>query len=364
MSSELQRTFLYKNHLNAKGRMVPFAGWEMPVQYIGLKEEHVNVRTNVGLFDVSHMGEIFFRGPKAVEALEFMTTNAVAKLEEGKAHYSLIPNEHGGIVDDIIVYCLKKNQEYLVCVNASNIEKDFAHFLKYNRGADIKNESADWSQIAVQGPKAFSLLERVVGIKDSDIASFEIKKLKYKSKDILVARTGYTGEDGVEIFIENASVSDLWDELLEKGSDLSVMPIGLGARDTLRTEVKFPLYGHEITDETSPYEALLGWVVKLDKGDFLGKGHMERVKQAGLSQKLVGLVMEDKGIPRDGYELFLENGEKIGKVTSGTMSPTLGIGIALAYVQSKYTEIGTPLWIDIRGRKAKAKVVKAPLIKK
>ncbi len=364
MSTELKRTHLFQNHLKAKGRMVPFAGWEMPVQYIGLKEEHLNVRNNVGLFDVSHMGEIFFRGPDAVEALDFMTTNAVSRLEEGRAHYSLIPNEHGGIVDDIIVYCLKKNQEYLVCVNASNIEKDYAHFLKYNRGADIKDESDSWSQIAVQGPKAFLLLERIFKITTTDIASFEIQKAKYKNVEVLIARTGYTGEDGVEIFIPNSEVSSLWDEFLEKGSDISVMPIGLGARDTLRTEVKYPLYGHELTDETSPYEAMLGWVVKLDKGDFLGKGHIERVKQAGLSQKLVSLVMEDKGIPRDGYELFLENGEKIGKVTSGTMSPSMGVGIAIAYVQSKYTEIGTPLWIDIRGRKAKAKVVKTPLIKK
>jgi aminomethyltransferase len=362
--AELKRTPLYEQHLKSKARMVPFAGWEMPVQYVGLKDEHMNVRTNVGLFDVSHMGEIFFRGPEAVESLDFMTTNAVSKLEEGKAHYSLIPNEHGGIVDDIIIYCLKKNQEYLVCVNASNIEKDYAHFLKYNRGADIENESENWSQIAVQGPKAFQLLERVIGLKDSSIGSFEIKKLKFAGHEILVARTGYTGEDGVEIFVPNAGAPKLWEELLTKGEDLKVMPIGLGARDTLRTEVKFPLYGHEIDDTTSPYEAMLGWVVKLDKEEFMGKGHMERVKQAGITQKLIGLVLQDKGIPRDGYEIFLENGEKVGKVTSGTMSPTTGEGIAIAYVKSNYTEIGTPLWIDIRGRKAKAKVVKTPFIKK
>lgn len=364
MSADLQRTHLYQHHLKAKGKMVPFAGWEMPVQYVGLKEEHQNVRTNVGLFDVSHMGEIFFRGPNAVESLDFMTTNAVSKLEEGKAHYSLIPNEHGGIVDDIIVYCLKKNEEYLVCVNAANVEKDYSHFLKYNRDAQIENESDQWSQIAIQGPKAFNLMERVLGISSSQIGSFEIKSLKYKNQNVLIARTGYTGEDGAEVFVPNAVAGALWDELMQKGEDLGVMPIGLGARDTLRTEMKFPLYGHEITDETSPFEALLGWVVKLDKEEFLGKGHMERVKEAGIQQKLIGLVLEDKGIARDGYEIYLENGEKVGKVTSGTLSPTTGQAIAVAYVSTKYAEIGTPLWIDIRGRKAKAKVVKTPFIKR
>jgi aminomethyltransferase len=364
MSNELQRTSLYNNHLKAKGRMVPFAGWEMPVQYIGLKEEHHNVRTNVGLFDVSHMGEIFFRGPNAVESLDFMTTNAVSKLEEGKAHYSLIPNEHGGIVDDIIVYCLKKNEEYLVCVNASNVEKDYSHFLKYNRDADIENESDKWSQIAIQGPKAFTLIERVLGLKSSGILSFEVKKTKYQDKEVLVARTGYTGEDGAEVFVPHSVASAMWEELMAKGEDLGVMPIGLGARDTLRTEMKFPLYGHEINDETSPYEAMLGWVVKLDKEEFLGKGHMERVKQAGITQKLIGLSMVDKGIPRDGYEIYLKNGEKVGRVTSGTLSPTSGEGIAIAYVNSSFVEIGTPLWIDIRGRKAEAKVVKTPFIKR
>ena len=358
-----QRTPLSEQHESAGARMVDFAGWWMPVQYRGLKEEHVSVRTGVGLFDVSHMGEFRVSGPKALETLQWLTTNDVAKLKAGEAHYSLFPNEAGGVVDDLIVYCVKPDEDYLLCVNAANIEKDFAHVQKNNRGAVLKNESADWGQIAVQGPRALQLLDRLFPA-TSAMKSFTHKEYPFGSSTVIVARTGYTGEDGAEVFVPKAQTAALWKELLAKGADLGAEPIGLGARDTLRTEMKYSLYGHEIDDTTNPYEAGLGWVTKPMAKDFLGKAKIVAVKEKGLSRKLIGFELTERGIPRQGYQLKSPAGEVIGVCTSGTMSPSTGASIGIGYVTTPFAADGTEIAVDIRGKMVKAKVRPTPFVAK
>lgn len=360
----MKRTPLAETHQKLGGRMVDFAGWYMPVQYVGVREEHNNVRTNVGLFDVSHMGEIRVKGPKALKTLEWLTTNDVAKLNDGEAQYSLLPNDDGGLVDDVIVYCMKKDEDYLVCVNASNKDKDFAWMTKNNTGADITDESDSWGQIAIQGPKALELCDRIFSIKVSEMKPFTHKSGTFKNHKIIVATTGYTGEKGCEVFIEAPGTEDLWNSLLEKGQDLQVMPIGLGARDTLRTEMKYSLYGHEIDDHTNPYEAGLGWVIKPAKKDFISKPLILAKKEAGLARQLVGFKMLEKGIPRQGYHLFSFDNKEIGRVTSGTHSPSLDEPIGIAFIATEYAKEGTEFHLDIRGRKVKAVVCKTPFVSK
>lgn len=354
----MKKTLLYDEHIKANGRMVEFAGFEMPVEYEGLRKEHDTVRNNVGLFDVSHMGEIRFTGPKALESLQWLTTNDVSKLQAGQAQYSLLPNDKGGLVDDIIVYCLEPNHEYFVCVNAANIEKDYRWMVEHNRGSIIKNESEQWSQIAVQGPKARDLTHRIFPEAKS-LKYFQFLKTNYQGVKVYLACTGYTGEDGFEIFVENAQAAPLWRELLKKGEDLGVKPIGLGARDTLRTEMKYSLYGHEIDDKTNSIEAGLGWVIKPSKGEFMGKAFVANAKP---TQKLVGIKMVDKGIPRAGYSLLSFDKTKIGTVTSGTLSPTLNEGIGIAFVKLEQANEGTEVFVDIRGKPLKAKIVKTPFV--
>ena len=360
--SEVKKTPLASEHEKLGARMVEFAGWYMPIQYTNIKEEHSIVRNSVGLFDVSHMGEVFFRGPKALESLQWMTSNDVTKLTEGKAQYSLILNEEGGVVDDIIIYCLKENEEYMVCVNAANTEKDFSWFQKHNKGADITNESASWGQIAIQGKNAPALMAEVFSEDVKDIPYFGFSVKEFSGAKAIVARTGYTGEDGYEVFIQDTGLVDLWRSLIEKGAEFDVAPIGLGARDTLRTEMKYSLYGHEITDETGPYEASLGWVVKPAKGDFIGKDKALAAKEAGITRKLVGFIVEDRGIPREGYPVHSADGQEIGYVTSGTQSPSLAKAIGIAYVSVGFEDIGREIYIDIRGRKVKALVAKTPFV--
>lgn len=366
-----QKTPLAQEHERLGARMVDFAGWWMPVQYRGLKEEHQSVRSGVGLFDVSHMGEFRVRGPKSLETLQWITTNDVSKLQAGEAHYSLFPNENGGIVDDLIVYCVKPGEEYLLCVNAANIEKDFAFVQKNNRGAELKNESAEWGQIAVQGPKALTLLDRIFAA--GDVQPSKMKPFTHREFEgtkalsgarVIVARTGYTGEDGAEVFVPKDATVALWNELLTVGKDLGVEPIGLGARDTLRTEMKYSLYGHEIDDTTNPYEAGLGWVTKPMAKDFLGKAKIVAVKEQGLKRKLVGFEMLDRGIPRQGYVLKSVNAEPIGVCTSGTMSPSTGACIGIGYVTVANSTEGTEIAVDIRGKLVRAKVCPTPFIKK
>lgn len=358
------KTPLVAEHEKLKARMVDFAGWYMPVQYVGLKEEHLNVRQNVGLFDVSHMGEVRVKGPQALATLDWLTTNDVAKLNDGEAQYSLLPNDQGGLVDDIIVYCLKKNEDYLVCVNASNADKDFAWMLKNNKGADITNESSQWGQIAIQGPKALELCDRVFDIKVSEMKPFTLRSGKFENYKIMIATTGYTGEKGCEVFVQSEGTAKLWQTLLAKGEDLGVMAIGLGARDTLRTEMKYSLYGHEIDDTTNPYEAGLGWVIKPALKDFMNKAQIVGVKEKGLTRSLVGFKMLEKGIPRQGYTLFGFDNKEIGKVTSGTHSPSLDEPIGIGFVEKAYAAEGTEILVDIRGRKVKAKVCKTPFLTK
>lgn len=359
----MQKTPLYEEHKKLGARLVPFAGWEMPVQYDGIRQEHERVRNHVGLFDVSHMGEVEIFGNKALESLQYLTSNDASKLKEGQAQYSLLTNENGGIVDDLIVYCLVPGEHYLLCVNAANTDKDWEHMQKHNRGADLKNSSAEWAQIAVQGPKAFALLTKLFGMEIQKLQSFGFTRASWVGAELLIARTGYTGEDGVEIFVPPAAAPALWQELLGDGGEFGVGPTGLGARDTLRTEMKFSLYGQEIDDTTNPYEAGLGWVVKPDAKDFLGKTPMLEAKEKGLKRKLIGFKMVDKGIPRMGYEVKNAEGQAIGKVTSGTMSPSLGENIGIAYVEKAYSAVDCEIWVDIRGRAAKSTVVKTPFVK-
>ncbi|MBX2996468.1 MAG: glycine cleavage system aminomethyltransferase GcvT [Bdellovibrionaceae bacterium] len=362
MTPNLKKTPLADDHVRLGAKMVDFAGWWMPVTYKGLKEEHLGVRQNVGLFDVSHMGEIRVKGPKAVETLEWLTTNDVSKLNAGEAQYSLLPNFEGGLVDDIYVYCLEKNADYLVCVNASNADKDWAWMVKNNKGADLTNECEKWGQIAVQGPKAPALMEKVLKIPVTTMTRNQVLQGEFQGSKIIVASTGYTGEKGGEIFVEAAGTSKLWNALLDAGQEFGVQPIGLGARDTLRTEMKFSLYGHEIDDTTIPYESGLGWVMKPAKKDFIGKGPMLAAKEKGLKRQLVGFKAIDKGIPRQGYDLYAPNGEKIGIVTSGTHSPSLEVGIGIGFVAAPYASVGTDILVDIRGRKIKAQVCPTPFV--
>ena len=362
VSAALKETVLRATHEAAGARMVEFAGWYMPVQYEGLREEHTTVRQDVGLFDVSHMGEIRVRGPKALETLQWITTNDVSKLKAGDAQYSLFPNEQGGIVDDLFVYCMTPGDDYLLCVNAANSDKDFAFVQKNNRGADVTNESDRWGQIAIQGPKAIELASLVIS---KDVASLQRsthKTFPFSGAEVIVARTGYTGEDGVEVFVPTDKTVGLWTALMQKGAHLGVKPIGLGARDTLRTEAKYSLYGHEIDDATNPYEASLGWVVKPQAKDFIGKEKILAVKAAGLKRKLIGFVLTERGIPRQGYVLTSFDNKEIGRVTSGTMSPTSGASIGIGYVDTAFAEFGAEFNVDIRGRGTRAKVVATPFV--
>ena len=363
-AEKLKETPLRSEHERLGARMVPFAGWRMPVQYEGVKEEHLRTRRNVGLFDVSHMGEIRVRGAKSLETLQWITTNDVAKLEKGEAQYSLFPNAGGGIVDDLIVYCVEPGEDYLLCVNASNVDKDFAFIRANNRGADVVDESDEWGQIAVQGPRALELLERVLSLAVSTtIPPFAFREVPFAGENVLVARTGYTGEDGAEIFVPSGRALELWRRLLDQGADLGVGAVGLGARDTLRTEMKYSLYGHEIDDFTNPYAAGLGWVVKPAQKDFIGKSLILAGKKAGLKRKLVGFEMVDRGIPRQGYGLFSFDSQEIGKVTSGTLSPSLNASIGIAYVDLGHAAVGAEFNVDIRGRGARARVTTTPFVR-
>ncbi|MGE0761726.1 MAG: glycine cleavage system aminomethyltransferase GcvT [Bdellovibrionales bacterium] len=357
-----RQTPLTAEHEKLGAKMVDFAGWYMPVEYKGLRQEHMNTRENVGLFDVSHMGEIRVKGPKSLETLQWLTSNDVAKVQKGQAQYGLLTNDKGGIVDDLIIYCVEYGQDYLVCVNASNTEKDFKWMKAHNRGAEISDESSLWGQIAVQGPKALKLIAKVFSQAAADAPGFHFTWESFQGARCMIARTGYTGEEGVEVFVPAEKTVALWQEMLKQGEAFGAQPVGLGARDTLRTEMKYSLYGHEIDDESNPYEAGLGWVVKPDQKDFVGKEPMLKYKAAGLKRKLIGLIMTERGIPRAGYALFSFDNKEIGKVTSGTVSPSLNDNIGIAYVDVAFAEVGTLLNVDIRGRKVQARVVKTPFI--
>lgn len=360
MSQSIQFTPLRDEHVALGAKMVEFAGWQMPVEYEGLRAEHQAVREQVGIFDVSHMGEIRVMGPKALETLQWVTTNDVAKLKAGEAQYTLLPNFEGGLVDDLIVYCVKPNEEYFLCVNASNTAADFTWISENNRGAVLKNESSDWGQIAVQGPKAVALTEKVFGQSLSDIKTFNFAMKPFSGASCILARTGYTGEDGFEIFVPKEKTVALWRDLHQAGAT----PAGLGARDTLRTEMKYSLYGHEIDAVTNPYSAGLGWVIKPEKKDFIGRSAMLAGKEKGLAKKLIGFKMIERGIPRQGYRLFSLEERETGYVTSGTVSPTLNENIGIGYIDTQLSGEGSEFCVEMRGRKVRARVCKTPFVNK
>jgi aminomethyltransferase len=339
--------------------MVEFAGWDMPVQYAGILDEHEAVRTRVGLFDVSHMGEVVFRGPRALEALQRLFTNDLSKVADGQAQYGCLCRESGGVIDDVVVY-RRSAEDLLVCVNAGNRAKDFEWLRDHAAGADVRNESDDWAQLALQGPLAQQLLQRLTNVNLSALKPFRFAAGEVSGiAGCIVARTGYTGEDGFEIFCPPGEAPRLWDAILATGAHEKVVPCGLGARDSLRLEMAYRLYGQDMTDETTPLEAGLGWVVKLDKGDFVGRDALVRQKEQGLSRKLVGFVLTEAGIARHGYPV-LQDGRRVGEVTSGTKSPTLKLPIGLAYVPPALAGEGSTFHVEIRGRPAAAKVVKTP----
>jgi aminomethyltransferase len=338
--------------------MVDFAGWEMPVQYAGILQEHEAVRTRVGLFDVSHMGEVVFRGPKALEALGRAFTNDLTKVVDGQAQYGCLCRETGGIVDDVVVY-RRAADDLLVCVNAANRAKDFEWLAAHAGGAAVSNESDDWGQLALQGPLAAQVLQRLTKVNLSAMRSYRFAPGEVAGIPCLVARTGYTGEDGFELFCRSDRAAALWDALVEAGSPEGIAPCGLGARDSLRLEMAYRLYGSDMDDRTTPLEAGLAWVVKLDKGDFVGREALVKQKEAGVPRKLVGFTLVDAGIARHGYPV-LQEGRRIGEVTSGTKSPSLGTSIGLAYVPTALAAEGSTFAVDIRGRAAAARVVKTP----
>jgi aminomethyltransferase len=349
-------------HVQLGAKMVPFAGYNMPVRYSSDIEEHMTVRKRVGVFDVSHMGEFLVQGPKALDLIQRVTSNDASKLVDGQAQYSCLPNETGGIVDDLLVYKVK-DEDYMLVVNASNIEKDWNWISKFNsNGAVLKNISDDICLFAVQGPQAVAVLQKLTGINLSSIKYYHFTKGEFAGvKDVMLSNTGYTGAGGFEIYVDKRHAETIWNEIFSAGKEYDIKPIGLGARDTLRLEMGFCLYGNDIDDTTSPLEGGLGWITKLTK-EFTNSAALKRQKEAGVSRKLVGFKMIDKGIPRHDYAIKGSDSNVIGKVTSGTMSPVLGIGVGLGYVTVSNADPGNEIFIDVRGRALKAEVSKLPFI--
>lgn len=360
MDTPLKKTALTALHTGLGAKMVPFAGYEMPVRYFSDIEEHQNIRQNVGVFDVSHMGEFLVRGSHALELIQKVTSNDASKLFDGKAQYSCLPNETGGIVDDLLVYRLAP-EEYLLVVNASNIEKDWEWIGKWNTmGAEMVNISDETSLLAVQGPAAMKVLQKLTDLPLDQMEYYTFRKSSVAGvAEIIVSATGYTGAGGFELYIPQASTKAVWDALFEAGADVGIRPAGLACRDTLRLEMGFCLYGNDIDDTTSPLEAGLGWITKLNK-DFVGAGLLRQQKETGLTRKLCGLRMHEKGIPRAGYRVLNAAGEPIGHLTSGTQAPSLGYGIAMGYLATGYNAPGTEVMVEIRNKMLKAEVVKMP----
>ena len=361
--ASVKRTPLYELHRELGAKLIDFGGWEMPVQYSGILEEHRAVRERVGLFDVSHMGELEFSGPDALAAVQWLTPNDVARLADGRCHYSAFLTERGTFVDDLLVY-RKAADEYMLVVNASNTPKDFEWARSNGRGdVRIEDGSERWALIAVQGPRAASLMSRVSRPDPSDLPYYGFRETAVYGARALVSRTGYTGEDGFEIYLAPDLADRTFRGLLEDGRGDGAVPCGLGARDTLRLEAKMVLYGNDIDDTVTPWEADLAWIVKMQKGsDFLGRAALERQKAEGVPKKLVGFEMIDRGIARHGYPARTAQGD--GIVTSGTHSPTLGRPIGLALLPTEASAIGTEFEVDIRGRAAKARIVPTPFYKR
>lgn len=363
----LKKTPFHSVHQREGGKLVEFAGFEMPVQYKGIKIEHAAVREAVGVFDVSHMGEFFVSGENALALIQKVTVNDASKLVPGKAQYSCLCYADGGIVDDLIVYMFAEN-EYMLVVNGANVEKDFEWISSQNSmNAELVNRSDEYALLAVQGPKAAEALQSITDVNLDEIGFYSFKEGKLAGIDMIVSATGYTGEKGFELYFEtaNVNVEAIWDTIFEAGEEFGIEPCGLGARDTLRLEMGFALYGNDITKDTHPLEARLGWITKFEKGDFVGKDTLLKKKEEGNTRQLVGFMMNDnRNIPRHGYDIVDEKGDKIGEVTSGTMSITLGKGIGMGYVEKAYASEGSAIYIAIRKKTGEATVTRPPFIKK
>jgi aminomethyltransferase len=357
---------LTSKHEELGAKMVPFAGYNMPLQYTGLTDEHLNVRDNVGMFDVSHMGEFYVKGPKAFDLVQKVTSNDVAKLTDGKIQYTCMPNGKGGIVDDLLVYRISE-AEYLMVVNASNIEKDWNWVSENNTmGAEMINASDEMSLLAVQGPNTNKVLQKItdVDLEKVSFYTFVIDKIG-GVENVIISATGYTGEKGFELYCKNEDAEKLFDAIWEAGKDVDLKMAGLGARDTLRLEMGMALYGNDIDESTSPIEAKLGWITKfVDGNDFIDRELLAQHKENGVDRKLTAFEMIDKGIPRQGYKIIDAEGNELGEVTSGTMSPSLKKGIGLGYVKVPHHKRGTEIYIQVRKKQLKAEVVKLPFIKK
>lgn len=364
----LKRTPFYSIHLQAGAKLIDFGGFEMPVQYESIKKEHNAVREHVGMFDVSHMGEFFVEGPEALDLIQYITINDASTLKPGKIQYSAMCYENGGIVDDLLVYMLEENR-YMLVVNASNTEKDFKWIQEHNSfDATLKNRSDEYCLLAVQGPESIKTLQKLSDVNLSEIEPYTFKTGSFAGyDDIILSATGYSGEKGFELYFRAADVDlpIVWERIMEAGAEFGIEPCGLGARDTLRLEMGFALYGNDITKDTNPLEGRLGWLTKLNKESFIGKEALTKAKETGLKRKLVGFTVDDsRSIPRSGYTITNEDNEEIGYVTSGSRSITLGTNIGMGYVAKEYAGEGTKIYIQIRNKQAEARVTNPPFVKK
>ena len=360
----MKKTAFNEIHKAIGGKMVEFVGYEMPIEYTGIKNEHMAVRDSVGVFDVSHMGEFWVTGPSALDLISLLTSNDPTSLAPGQAQYTCFPNGKGGIVDDLLVYCFNP-EKYLLVVNASNIEKDWKWVVSQNTvGAGLENASDSISQLAVQGPNATKVLQKLTDINLSEIKFYTFTTGTFAGiGEVVISATGYTGAGGFELYFDNKYAGQIWEKIFESGKEFNIQPIGLGARDTLRLEMGYCLYGNDIDDTTSPIEAGLSWITKFNNGrDFIDRDFLKMQKTEGVDKKLKGFLMLERGIPRKGYEIANDKGKIIGRVTSGTMSPVLNKGIGLAYITKEYVAIGTKIFIFIRNKSIPAEVVKIPFI--
>ncbi|MFZ2324822.1 MAG: glycine cleavage system aminomethyltransferase GcvT [Ignavibacteriaceae bacterium] len=360
----MKHTKFYNIHKNLGAKIVEFAGFEMPIQYSSIIAEHNSVRNSVGVFDVSHMGEVFVKGEKAVDFVQYITVNDASKLFPGRVQYSAMCYEDGGIVDDLLVYRVSKD-EFMLVINASNIDKDFEWMQKNNKfDVELKNQSDEYSLLAIQGPNSLKTLQKLTDEK-IDLEYYHFKKMNLIGSEVIVSRTGYTGEIGYEIYFtgDEKVAEDFWNKLFEAGKEFNIKPIGLAARDSLRLEMGYCLYGNDIDQNTNPLEAGLGWITKLSKTEFIGQKALLTVKEQGTNKKLVALTSDEKIFPRHGYDITY-NHNKVGTITSGTLSPVLDKPIAMGYVEKQYSEIGSEVDFMIRGKEVPAKIVKLPFVKR
>ena len=361
----MKKTAFYDYHLALGAKMVPFAGFEMPVEYAGVKQEHINVRKNLGVFDVSHMGEIWVKGPAAFALVQKLTSNDIQKLNPGGIQYTCFPNESGGIVDDLLVYYYDR-EKYLLVVNASNLEKDYQWIIDHNQeGAEVENASDHIAQLAVQGPRAVELLQKLTDLDLKAIPYYHfVSGAIAGAKEVIISNTGYTGAGGFELYMYLEDAAGIWEKLFEAGKEMGIEAAGLASRDTLRLEMGFCLYGNDINETTSPLEAGLGWITKFTEGnDFINRKALEEQKASGLTRRLVGFELNERGIPRQHYSILDAEGNEIGEVSSGTMSPMLGKGIGMGYVNIEHAAVGTEIYIGVRNKKLSATVVRPPFYK-